>query len=251
MPSAYLRFYAELNDFLPPDRRQQVWERQFTVSPTVKDMIESLGVPHTEIDLILANGRSVGFDYRVQDGDHISVYPMFESLDITPLLRLRPRPLRTPRFVLDIHLGRLTAYLRMAGFDALYRNDYSDEELASVSAQEGRILLTRDRGVLKRSQVTRGYWVRATGPREQLAEVLHRFDLFGQMSPFCRCLRCNGLLQAVRKEEIADRLLPDTLRRYDEFALCPDCGRVYWKGSHYERMLKFIGGFGAGNTRSF
>lgn len=240
MPSARFRFYAELNDFLPPARRQQVWERHFLVSPTVKDMVQAMGVPHTEIDLLLANGRSVDLDYRVQDGDYISVYPMFESLDITPLLRVRPQPLRSPRFVLDIHLGRLTAYLRMAGFDALYRNDYRDDELARVSAEERRIVLTRDRGLLKRNQVMRGYWVRATEPRQQLAEVLQRFDLFGQMSPFSRCLRCNGVLQAVRKEEVADRLLPDTLRRYDEFALCPDCGRVYWKGSHYERMRKFM-----------
>jgi len=240
MPVAHFRFYAELNDFLPPSRRQRLCERHFILSPAVKDMIESMGVPHTEIDLILANGFSVDFDYRVQDGDYISVYPMFESVDISPLLRLRPHPLRTARFILDIHLGRLAAYLRMAGFDTLYRNDYADGELARASAAGQRILLTRDRGLLKRSQVTRGYWVRATEPRQQLAEVLRRFDLFRQAAPFTRCLHCNGVLKAARKEDIADRLPPDTRQRYDEFAICPDCSRIYWKGSHYERMNQLI-----------
>src|SRR5271157_1471134 len=160
MKQASLRFYAELNDFLPPERRATDIPCPFHVSPAVRDLIESLGVPHTEVDLILANGESVDFDYPVRDGDRISVYPVFESLDIAPLARVRPEPLRHPRFVVDVHLGRLAASLRMLGFDALYRNDASDEELARTSSEQERILLTRDRGLLKRSAVTRGYYVR-------------------------------------------------------------------------------------------
>jgi len=236
---AYFRFYAELNDFLPQERRFVTFTYPFDLSPSVKDAIEALGVPHTEVDLILANGESVDFSYVLRDDDRISVYPVFESIDITPLVRVRPRPLRQTRFVLDTHLGRLAVYLRMLGFDTLYRNDYRDEELARISSEERRILLTRDRGLLKRNAVTRGYCVRSTEPRQQLIEVLRRFDLFGSLAPFQRCLRCNGTLQPVRKEEVINRLPPRTRRYYDEFRICIRCGQIYWKGSHYQRMQRF------------
>jgi hypothetical protein len=206
----------------------------------VKDLIEAIGVPHTEVDLILANGQSVGFDYAVRDGDRISVYPVFESLDITPILRVRPEPLRRTRFVLDTHLGRLAAYLRLVGFDALYRNDFSDEELADISRDERRILLTRDRGLLKRSRVTHGYCVRATDPRQQLGEICRRFDLHGAARPFTRCLRCNGLLHAVPKADVEYLLPPGTAERYEEYAQCESCGQVYWPGSHHRRMRHLV-----------
>jgi len=155
-------------------------------------------------------------------------------------VRVRPRPLRQTRFVLDTHLGKLAVYLRMLGFDTWYRNDYRDEVLARISSGEGRILLTRDRGLLKRSLVTHGYWLRATKPRRQLVEVLRRFDLFGSTMPFRRCLRCNGLLQPVPKEVVIGKLGPKTREYYHEFAICRVCERVYWKGSHYRRMARFI-----------
>lgn len=238
--NATFRFYAELNDFLPPDKRQKPCSYGFTVSPAVKDVIEALGVPHPEVDLILVNGESVDFSYLIQDGDQVSVYPVFESIDITPLVRVRPKPLRETRFVLDVHLGRLATYLRMLGFDTLYQNDYSDETLAEISSQEGRILLTRDRGLLKRSIVTHGYCLRATNPRHQLIETLHRFDLFKAVTPFQRCLHCNHSLQTVNKETIVDRLLPHTRQNHHEFRYCQNCDRIYWQGSHYQRMQQFI-----------
>src|SRR5712692_1716109 len=240
MKQANIRFYAELNDFLPPERRNRTTSYAFTVSGSVKDMIEALGVPHTEIDLILANGESVDFSYRVQHGDRISVYPVFEAIDITPLVRLRPQPLRDARFVVDTHLGRLTAYLRMCGFDTAYQHEHDDEGLAKTSANERRILLTRDRGLLKRNIVIRGYCVRATNPREQLIEVLQRFDLVGSMAPFERCVHCNALLEPTQKELISNRLLPETKQYYDEFFACPGCNRIYWKGSHYRLMQRFL-----------
>ena len=240
MKRAYVRFYAELNDFLPPSRRRQATRYGFVVSGSVKDMIESVGVPHTEVDLILANGEPVDFAYLVRDGDKISVYPTFQSLDISPILRLRPQPIRESRFVADAHLGRLAAYLRMLGFDTLYRRDYRDQEVAKVSAAERRILLTRDRGLLKRNIVTRGYCVRETNPARQLVEVLQRFNLIQSIAPFRRCIHCNALLRSVAKELVIHRLLPETKRYYDEFFLCPECNRIYWKGSHYRRMQHFI-----------
>ncbi len=235
-----LRFYAELNDFLPPYRRQVAFVQPLSGRTSVKDLVEGLGVPHTEVDLILVNGEPVDFAYIVQDGDRISVYPVFESIDISPLTRLRPRPLRVPRFVLDVHLGKLAVYLRMLGFDTLYGNDYDDATLARLAADQRRILLTRDRGLLRRSVVTHGYYVRATVPRQQLVEVIRRFDLLGSIAPFRRCMRCNGLLAPVAKQDVIDQLPPRTRRSYDEFYRCRECTRVYWKGSHFLRMQQFI-----------
>jgi hypothetical protein len=237
---AQLRFYEELNDFLPKEKRRREFDCEFLLPGSVKDLIENLNVPHTEVDLILANGASVGFDYLVQHGDRISVYPQFESLDISPLLRLRPRPLREPRFVLDCHLGRLARYLRMLGFDTLYRNDYDDETLLQISLDQRRILLTRDLGLLKRRQLERGYFVRARKSRQQAAEVVHRLQLESAVQPFTRCMSCNGALEKVDKRDIEQRLPLRTRQFFDEFLRCTDCRRIFWKGSHYERMQRLI-----------
>ena len=237
---AEFRFYEELNDFLPPEKRKVAFGYPLQRRASVKDIIEALGVPHTEVEVILANGKSVDFGYIVGDGDLISVYPMFESLDIRPLLKLRERPLRQPRFVLDCHLGRLARYLRHLGFDTLYRNDYDDVRLAAISAGEHRILLTRDRDLLKRRIVNHGYFVRSHVPRKQLDEVLARFDLYADIKPFGRCTRCNGMVAAVDKHSILDQLEPKTLRYYDQFWRCDSCGQVYWEGSHFEKMKLLI-----------
>jgi hypothetical protein len=237
---AYFRFYAELNDHLPPSERFKPLEKGFYVPGSVRDMIESFGVPHPEVELILVNGRSVDFRYVVQAGDRISVYPMFESLDITPELRVRKEPLREPKFVLDVHLGKLAAYLRMLGFDTLYRSCFSDPELVRVSSQEKRILLTRDRGLLKHASVSHGYWVRSTDSRKQAAEIVQRFDLSRCIQPFTRCMACNGLLQPVAKKEIAAMVPKRIIDLHEEFRQCQACGRVYWEGSHHGRMVRFI-----------
>ena len=236
MARAVFRFYEELNDFLPPERRKTPFAHEFDRRASIKDMIEALGVPHPEVELILANGRSVGFDHPVRDGDRIAVFPVFESFDVSELLKVRSVPLRALRFVLDGHLGTLARYLRLCGFDSLYRNDYGDDELAAISATDDRILLTRDRDVLKRRIVTHGYWIRSDAPRDQLAEVFRRFDLPGAAAPFTRCARCNGPLRDVAKAEIEHRLEPLTRRYYDAFRICTGCGRVYWRGTHIERM---------------
>jgi len=237
---AWFRFYAELNDHLPFDRQYQTLEKTFYVPGAVKDMIESFGVPHTEVELILINGQSADFSSLVRDGDRVAAYPMFESLDITPELRVRPAPLRDPKFVLDVHLGRLAAYLRMLGFDAKYDHAASDPELARISATEQRILLTRDRGLLKRSAVTHGYWVRQTGGRRQAAEVVARFDLARGFRPFTRCMVCNTVLREATTEEVRPLLPVRAAATFDQFLRCPSCTRVFWKGSHYRRMQSWI-----------
>jgi hypothetical protein len=239
MSAARFRFYAELNDFLPDENQGRELTRSFSVSGSVKDFVESFGVPHTEVDLVLVNGKPVAFTYPVRDGDLVSVYPVFESLDIASVSRVRPAPLRELRFLLDVHLGRLAAYLRMAGVDALYGNKASDAELANLVASEGRVLLTRDRYLLMRTAVERGYWVRSTEPKQQLLEVFKRFDLAGSMRPFTRCLECNTSLEEARREAVWERL-PAKIREKAVFRICPSCQRVYWEGSHHERMSKLL-----------
>jgi uncharacterized protein len=240
MGRAVFRFYAELNDFLPRERRGVAFTHAFRGKPSVKDVIEALGVPHAEVDLVLADGESVDFSWPLRDGARVSVYPVFESIDIGPVVRVRPEPLRELRFVLDGHLGRLAAYLRMVGFDVRWRNECADEELARIAAEEHRVLLTRDVGLLKRRAVTHGHWIRELDPRRQLAEVLRRFDLARSVAPFRRCLRCNELLQPVEKELVAHRLPPRVREGQHEFVRCPSCDRIYWKGSHHRRMERLV-----------
>ena len=196
MQRVTVRFYEELNDFLESKRRKVRSEITFELPRSVKDLIESLGVPHVEVDLILVNGESCRFDRIVSNGDDVSVYPVFESLNIGGVGRLRPRPLRVTRFVLDIHLGALTRRIRLVGFDAK-DSIVDDGELALCSSREERILLTRDLGLLKRGIVTRGLAIRASDPDEQLFELLDRLNLYDQVAPFSRCIACNGLLERV------------------------------------------------------
>lgn len=242
MAKAVFRFSAELNDFLPPSQRHVSFTHVFKERASIKDMIEALGIPHTEVDCILVNGKGVGFSYIVQDGDRIEVHPISTSLALKPLVSVRPQLPSIFRFVLDVHLGKLASSLRLLGFDTLYRNDYADEELAQISASQQRMLLTRDKGLLMRSLVTYGYYVRATNPEQQVVEVLRRFNLFKQVLPFQRCIRCNGLLKSVAKESILDQLPEKTRLEIDEFHRCCDCRQIYWRGSHYERMQQFIEG---------
>ena len=233
-------FFAELNDFLPLHRKQVCFEVQYEGSPSVKHLIEALGVPHPEVSQILANGEAVDFTYPVQNEDRILVYPASMADQNTRLISCYMLPNEEPRFVIDNHLGRLAAYLRMLGFDALYRNDFQDDELAQVASQDSRTLLTRDRHLLMRSAVKFGYCIRHLEPRQQLFEVVRHFDLVEKIRPFQRCLRCNSPLQKVSKEEVWERLEPLTRQYYDEFHLCPACQQVYWKGSHYQRMQSLL-----------
>jgi uncharacterized protein with PIN domain len=237
---AQFRFYAELNDFLPLERKKTPFFYSFYGTPSVKDAIESIGIPHTEVDLILVNGVSVGFSYLLQNGNIISVYPVFESLDITPTIKLRAKPLRKTKFIVDINLGKLAKMLRMLGFDTSYRNNYADAAIIHDSIGEKRIILTRDQNLLKNKSVTHGYWVRATDPKQQLEEIVKRFDLKSQIKPFKRCMVCNGIIKVVDKKDIQDQLPEKTIRYFEDFYRCSSCGKIYWKGSHYKKMEKVI-----------
>ena len=237
---AFFTFVAELKDFLPPNRRDVTFAYPFEGTPSIKHLIEALGIPHTEVHHIVVNDKVVDFSYLVQDDDHIRIYPYSTQYnDANPSEEIILSD-SEPRFILDNHLGRLANYLRMMGFDTLYRNDFQDDELAIIASQEDRILLTRDRRLLMRSVIRDGYWVRAKVPRQQVIEILKRFNLYHKITPFRRCMRCNDLLQPVDKGEVIDRLEPLTKKYYNKFRICHGCGQVYWQGSHYARMEKFI-----------
>ncbi len=238
-----LRFYEELNDFLTPDRRKQTFQLTYELPRSVKDLIESLGVPHVEVDLILINGESVDFEHPVKDGDFISVYPVFEALDITTATRLRPAPMRESRFIADVHLKTLVRKLRMLGFDTLYDAAWDDPDLVRIAEAQNRILLTRDIGLLKRGELSRGLFIRSQDPGEQLTELIRRLDLKSQIRPLSRCIRCNGLLTPILIRNIPDieaSIPPDIRTSQTSVSRCSDCGRYYWRGSHYDRMLEQI-----------
>ncbi len=234
-----VRLYGSLVDLASDaDRGGEV--RVPTALPrSVKDVIETCGVPHTEVDLVLVNGASVGFSTPVRGGDRVSVYPPFHELDVDAVSGVRPPPI-APRFVLDVHLGRLAERLRLLGLDVAYDNDRDDAELARISVRERRWLLTRDRGLLMRAVVTHGYLVRSDDPTEQTVEVLRRFGLADEIRPFSRCVPCGGPLEHVAKEEVVDELPPRTRRDHDEFVRCAGCGRVFWESSHHVALAGFV-----------
>ena len=237
---ANFRFYEELNDFLPREHHKQTIEYRFGGQPAIKDPIEVLGVPHSEVDLILVNNQSVGFDHGLIDGDRVAVYPVFESFDITSVQRLRPKPLRNTAFIVDVNLGKLARRLRMLGFDAAYCNQLEDNEIVDIAIQEKRIVLTRDRRLLFRRAITHGFWIRSVNVDTQLQEVLQRLDLYDQVRPLQRCLDCNGEIETVDRDQVWSRLEPLTRRYYHEFYCCSRCNKVYWSGSHVEHMTDVI-----------
>lgn len=236
MVTAHFRFYAELNNFLASSLRQRTFSRHCSRDASVKHMIEALGVPHTEVELIIVNDASVDFSYRLCDGDRVSVYPSFSTIDVGPLIMLRPPTQGEERFVADAHLGHLAKNLRMFGFDVLYRNDYSDAEVARIAASEDRIVLTRDRDLLIRKEIVRGCYLHSVSGDAQLMEVVSRFRLARSARAFTRCLTCNGVLRVVDKSDIAHRVPHHSRNAYEQFYECQGCAQVYWEGSHVARM---------------
>ena len=236
MVSATFRFYGELNDFLARARRGRSFATPCARAATTKHMIEALGVPHTEVELVLLNGEPRGLDDILEEGDRIAVYPRFTAFDVADVARLDQRPPGRVRFVADAHLGGLARLLRMAGFDTVYRNTLNDAEVEAIALDDGRAVLTRDRELLKRRGIAYGCYVRALKGEAQLREVVERFGLAERMRPFTLCLSCNAPLRPIAKAEVRDRLPPRVAATQDEFSTCDCCHGVFWKGSHWQRM---------------
>lgn len=233
-----LRFHGDLNIFLGPKAGDAVVDRPLAEKTSIKDVIESCGVPHPEVDLILVNERTAGFDYTVATNAKVEVFPVEDRG--TDCTEKRLQTIGIARFVADGHLGGLTRNLRLFGFDVAHPKDADDRQLLDLMARDSRALLTRDRRLLMHAIVQHGYYPRSQNADEQTIEVVRRFDLSELIAPFTRCLRCNALLEEAPKAEVIDKLEPLTKIYYDKFRRCPDCKQVYWSGSHFSKLQKRI-----------
>lgn len=233
-----IRFHGNLNELLPRAWQQQTFDFDARKPRSAKDLIESIGVPHTEVDIVLVNARSERLEFLIEGGEQIEVYPARCQPDLVGLIHNLPELSGEPRLLLDVHLGKLAGYLRLLGFDTLYRNDYDDAELADLSHHQRRILVSCDRKLLMRSKVEYGYLMRSRSAPEQVRELFQRYDLANHRTGQVRCMRCNGLIKAVEKKKIESRLLPLTKKYYQDFYQCSECGQIYWQGSHYARIAQ-------------
>ncbi len=230
MRHATLLVRGSANDLLPREHRDQVFRVSFELPSGLRDLIQATGIPHVELESVLLNGNRVDYSHRVDDGDHlelVSKYPLAHPPD-------------SVAFVLDVHLGRLAHYLRLFGVDTTHDPGTEDAELAGRAADEKRILLTRDRLLLMRAKLECGSYVRATDPKSQIGEVIHRFALREVVRPLTRCLECNGELEPATREEAKGQIPDPVWQHHEDFSRCPSCHRIYWKGSHYARMLRLV-----------
>lgn len=240
MVTATFHFHDELNDFLSPGRRGREFSVPCARNATTKHMIEALGVPHTEVALLTVQGQVAGLDQLLQDGDHVAAYPHAGLPDAAQQNRPRARDQVENRFVADAHLGGLARLLRMAGFDTLYSNELRDREIADIALREHRTVLTRDRDLLMLRDISLGCYVHALKPEQQFVEIMARLALSGSVHPFSRCLECNAPLQAIAKSQVLPRLPPAVQTSHEHFTHCALCDRVYWQGSHWQRMQRLL-----------
>ncbi len=232
MPTVKVRLYSSLTRIA--GKREVILT--FDVMPTVKHIVEHLGIPHTEVDLLVVEGEIVDWTYIPREGKRVSVYPLWHQIPV-PHLQSPPPEIR---FVVDVNLGKLAKLLRLLGFDTLYRNSFSDEEILAIGIQDNRIILSRDKLLLCHGEVSYGHWVMAEHPYDQAKEVIDHYNLYDTIQPLSRCLVCNTILVAVEKSEIENRIPPRVRTWCEEFVLCPTCHRIYWKGSHYNHMMQWV-----------
>ena len=229
-----LKFHGDLPFFLGTKTRRETVERALREKTSVKDVIESCGVPHPEVDLILVDGQPLDFHHTLRTDADVDVYPVGSSC--THFEKHRLQVSHITHFIVDGHLGTLTRNLRLLGFDIAYDRKAHDQQLLSVMESENRALLTRDRRLLMHAVVQTGYSPRSQNAHEQTIEVVRRFDLFDLIAPFTRCLRCNASLQKVAKADVIEKLEPLTKIYYEEFRRCIGCGQIYWAGSHFSKL---------------
>ncbi|RDE18472.1 hypothetical protein DV711_17645 [Motiliproteus coralliicola] len=240
--SCQFRFYGGLNDFLPAEKRYQASAFRFSGTPGLRDSIQAQRVPHVEVALVLVNGQPQSAEYQLQPEDQIAVYPRFQHLQPESSKQWHPPPPEPPRFILDVHLGKLCRHLRMLGFDTRWGNDYEDPFIIDTALAEQRIVLTRDLGILKQARLPWGYFVRAIEPTRQITEITDYFTLADFWQPLTRCINCNGMLARVSKDDILEQLPPGTRRSYDNFYQCHDCRQLFWRGAHYIGLMAKLSG---------
>jgi uncharacterized protein with PIN domain len=231
--TARFRFHGALAGFLARARRDTAFEYACARAATLKNAIEALGVPHTEAARMLVNGAPATLDRIVREGDSVEVWPWAGAMVATDADR--------PAFLADAHLGGLARWLRMLGFDTLHEPSIADAAIRELAWKERRIVLTRDRELLKCREIARGCYVRALKAEAQLREVAARFDLAARAQPFTLCLVCNVALERVEQAAVAARLPPAVAATHYRFVHCAGCDRVYWEGSHYARMREALG----------
>ena len=240
---AIVRLYEELNEYIPKNLHKREIEFVFNKKCSVKEICMGWNIPVTSVDLVLKNGRSVNLDATIRDGDRISIYPVFETFDISQTTKIRNSGLRNSRFIADAHLGKLAKYLRILGFDTVYHSDLDDNEIINLSLEEHRIILSKDKELLQNKKVTHALRIHSESPIDQLLEVIFRLDVKEYIKPFRLCTICNNKLEFINKEDILPRLLPKTRENYNEFYICQNCNKIYWKGSHYDRLKLRLGEF--------
>ncbi len=235
-----VRCYAELNDLLPPELRFRDITLRMPTPCSVADVLTAVGTPESRVDLVLCNGTSVTSEASLADGDRLSVYPVFETFDVSAITRMRDRALRTTCFVADVHLGSLARFLRMLGFDTFYEHTCTPETLVAVSVSEGRVLLSRSRSLVRDPRVSHSLFVESPDPRTQLIGVMRHHHLTSSIHPFTRCIECNSPVVPIDRQAVLSRL-PDSVRSRDlDFRMCRRCDRIYWDGSHVAHMRTFI-----------
>lgn len=233
---AKIHVLGSLKRFISHETSGSALTVTFELQPAVKDLIEAEGIPHTAIFKIEANGQRSDLSYNVNEGDSIRIYP-FELVDTS---NLDPVFVSPSSFITDVHLGKLTKTLRLLGIDTTSNQKWDDNDIIQHSNREHRMMLTRDRGLLKRNDARFGYWVQSTDPDRQVEEIFNRFALKEKLQPFTRCMECNGKLQTVSLEEVADRVPPKVKEWQEEFYLCTGCEKVYWEGSHFEKLKEKV-----------
>lgn len=234
-----IKFHGRLSKLLPSKSRKFILH-QFIDQTSIKDLIESFNIPHTEVDVILVNKKSVNFDYLIQNGDKIEVFPDKTKCSKYGVTSLKPKIKGEPKFVADVHLGGLVKLMRMFGLDVLYNNNYTDDEIIEISKKEKRIILTRDVGILKQKCVRYGHYVIETEPEKQLKELFKFFNIKKFINPFSRCLNCGTKLKRISREKVFKRLKNFKFEKGMLFYYCTSCDKIYWKGSHYDKMKKKI-----------
>ena len=235
----HVRFYGVLRDFLDAPLRNRRFTYVIKGCPSIKDTLEAIGVPHVAIDVIFVNKVPADFSRQLSEGDEIRVYPKGHPFKQRTVLHLQTQP-PAFRFVIDSHLGKLVRHLRLLGFDSQYKTVFPDREIARTAVRERRIVLTRDKGLLKYKCLKWAYWVRSSDPQKQIREVIKYFGLQKHLRPFTLCVECNGKIWPVAKAKVQAQLPPKTRVFFKRFYRCRQCRRIYWKGSHYARLSRFI-----------